>query len=199
MSTQVGAIVSASCSQCKATEDAEVAAVVGDDIVSVVCKTCGTSQRYRPPVGASIKPRTTARRVVDVGFTSAEPSRSKVRGGRRSEGEDVPLRGVPRAVVPTPTSLEPAQPRVVSTSSSGARNEELFRRWDALTAGLLSRHGRPHRVHETYREGEVILHNVHGMGVVEGVDGDGTLTVLFRRGYQSLASRQTQHTPPSRP
>lgn len=205
MAAQVGDLVQAHCSQCKENHDAEVMAVVGDEVVTVTCKTCGTSQRYRPPADAKSRPA--SRRVVDVGFGTSEAPRPRARSQRRvlsSTGreivDDAPLRSGPPPTLPPPSAPAPAA-RVANGNGAGngasspakhgsaLKNQDLVRRWEALTEGVLSRHGRPHRSHESYREGEIVLHTAHGMGIVEQVAADGTLTVLFKRGYQTLASR----------
>jgi hypothetical protein len=191
MAAQVSEIVQAHCSQCKENLDAEVMAVVGNEIVTVTCKTCGTSQRYRPPVDAKSRPA--ARRVVDVGGGGDSP-KPRARSQRRvlsSTGREIIDEAPPRPMPP------PMPPPVVASATetrqrngaAGLKNADLLRRWEAMTSGVLSRHGRPHRAHEIYREGEIVLHTVHGMGVVEQVAADGSLTVLFKRGYQTLASR----------
>lgn len=190
MAAQVGDIVQAYCSQCKDNLNAEVMAVVGDEIVTVTCKTCGTSQRHRPPADARSRPA--SRRVVDVGGSDSPKPRS--RSQRRvlsSTGREIIDEPPSRPKPPTPPPAAPAPSRTVSNGNGGSalKNQDLVKRWDALTAGASSRHGRPHRSHETYREGEIVLHTAHGMGIVEQVATDGTLTVLFKRGYQTLASR----------
>lgn len=191
MAAQVGDIVQAYCSQCKENLNAEVMAVVGDEIVTVTCKTCGTSQRHRPPADAKSRPAT--RRVVDVsGSESPKPRSRSQRRVLSSTGREIIDEPPPRPMPPPPPPVAPAGVRPVTNGNGGGgalKNQDLVKRWEALTAGALSRHGRPHRSHETYREGEIVLHTAHGMGIVEQVAADGTLTVLFKRGYQTLASR----------
>lgn len=193
MSPQVGELVQAHCSQCKENLDAEVIAVVGDEIVTVTCKTCGTSQRFRPP--AQVRPA--ARRVVDVSGQESSP-RPRARTPRRvlsSTGREIIDEGprpMPPAPRPAPAPAPQGPPVARPASTAGMKNEDLAKRWDAMTAGVLSRQGRPHRSHEVYRPGEILLHTVHGMGIVEQVAPDGLLTVLFKRGYQNLPSRPAE-------
>jgi|JI10StandDraft_1071094.scaffolds.fasta_scaffold886863_1 hypothetical protein len=188
MPAQVGDIVQANCSQCKENLDVEVVAAVGAEIVTVTCKTCGTSQRYRPPQDARAKAG--GRRVVDVGST--ESPRPRGRSTRRvlsSTGREIIDEG-PRPPMPREVLVAASQGTTAPrTFVAAPKNDDLYKRWEAMTAGVLSRHGRPHRSHESYREGEVVLHTIHGMGVVEQVASDGRLTVLFMRGYQELTSR----------
>lgn len=188
MPTQVGEVITAHCSQCKENLDVEVAAAVGTEIVTVTCKTCGTSQRYKPAQDSKSRPA--SRRVVDV--SSADAPRPRSRNPRRvlsSTGreiiDDAPRPPMPREVLVAASQGTVARP----TALNHIKNEDIYRRWEAMTAGVLSRHGRPHRSHESYREGEIVLHTSQGMGVVEQVGSDGTLTVLFMRGYHDLPSR----------
>jgi len=188
MPPQVGDVITAHCSQCKENLDVEVVAAVGAEIVTVTCKTCGTSQRHKPAQDSKARPA--SRRVVDV--SSAETPRPRSRTPRRvlsSTGREIIDDG-PRPPMPREVLIAASQGTVAKpTGLNHMKNDDLYRRWEAMTAGVLSRHGRPHRSHESYREGEIVLHTSHGMGVVEQVGSDGTLTVLFMRGYQELPSR----------
>ncbi len=194
MPALVGDILQAHCSQCKENRDAELMAIVGDEIVTVTCKTCGTSQRYRPPVDPKNRPG--GRRVVDVGNEAPKPRGRSQRRVLSSTGREIADDVPPRPLPPPPSANASATPRP-APMPTGMKNQDLFKRWEALTMGVMSRHGRPHRDHESYRPGEVVLQTVHGMGIVEQVAADGTLTVLFKRGYQNLASRPKDVEPAS--
>lgn len=191
MAPNSGDIVKALCSHCKVEVDAQVVAAVGDEIVTVTCRTCGTSQRHRDPDGAS----GLGRRVVDV-----EPRRNTKRPRSRSRRVvSTTGREIPDVPMPVPASRlpEPDPRRIVSrtapaaSAESGppsAADEELFQRWDAATDRVDSRYARPHRAHESYEVGEAVLDKIHGMGIVEGVAEDGKLNVLFKRGYVAMES-----------
>jgi|GEM_PF-1048425 len=198
MASNAGDIVKAHCSHCKVDVDAQVVAAVGDEIVTVTCRTCGTSQRFRVAnEDGGAADRGVGRRVVDV-----EPRRNKKPRGRArrvvsTTGREIPdvathpfdskMRrsgpGAPEAPGGTP-SRTPSRP-----SFDDAEQAELFARWDEATDRIDQRFARPHRAHETYEVGEAILDKVHGMGIIEEVDAeDGTLTVLFREGYVEMSS-----------
>jgi hypothetical protein len=92
----------------------------------------------------------------------------------------------------------------VSGSTRGAREDDgglqtLLARWRTLTDGVTSRDGRPWREHGRYAAGDIILHTRHGMGVVERVGDDGTVDVLFRGGYQRLATSVRSAESPATP
>jgi len=207
MSAQVGDVVSAYCSQCKDNIDVDVVSVAGAEIVTVTCKTCGTSQRFRPPMDKAERARAMGRRVVDVGSAgSSSDARPRGRATTRRvlspTGREIVDDPMPRRVSPTtpqPPAMPmpaPAAPVPRPAGMAGMSNDDLFRRWDALTHNLMSRHGRPHRGNESYKPGEVILHSAHGMGIVEQIAADGTLTALFKRGYQQLPSTPKREAAP---
>lgn len=189
MATKVRDVISAQCSHCREATDAEVLSMAGDEIVTVKCKTCGTSQTFRSPVERA----RVGRRVVDVSGSDPSP-RPRTRGPRRvlsSTGREISDN--PRIASASPPPMPPPAAPTADTPRAPfrptAKDDDLRLRWDALTADRTSRHGRPHRASDRYREGEIILHSVHGMGVVEAIGADGTLRVLFRRGYETLPSQ----------
>ena len=163
--------------------------MAGDEVVTVKCKTCGTAQTFRSPVERARM----GRRVVDVSSSEASP-RPRSRSPRRvlsSTGREIadsprmpsaPPPPMPPAPAPTPETMRAA-------AKVAANADELRLRWDALTADRTARHGRPHRASDRYRVGEIVLDSAHGMGVIEAIAPDGSLRVLFRRGYESLPSQ----------
>lgn len=189
MAPKAGDIVQAYCSHCKISHDVEIAAVVGDEVATVKCKTCGTSQHFQPKAPArrvkakSDPPKSGGgRRMVDMSDMPRRNKRPRGNPSRRvvsTTGREIPDKPPPRARFIEGTG-PPETPK--------RRNSGLFRAWDSMTDGLPSRFARPHRERDFYEVGEAILHNVYGMGVVEEKDEDGTLKVLFRDGYQLLKS-----------
>lgn len=160
--------------------------MAGDEIVSVKCKTCATTQTYRSAVE---RPKV-GRRVVDMAGVDPSP-RPRSKGPRRvlsSTGRN-DSEGARRGPMPTPPPVPAGVEAPRAPARVTAKDEDLRRRWDALTEGRTSRHGRPHRATDSYRDGQIILHSAHGMGVIEGIAADGTLRVLFRRGYEALPSQ----------
>jgi hypothetical protein len=168
---QVGDIVEAFCRHCRLNLDVTVAAVVGDETVSVVCRTCDEKQRYKP-AQVETQGRKAGIRVVDV--APAGRSRRKARP-RIGMGTDQPE---PAAVVRRQRKLSPEE----------LAQQQVQAKWDAATGESDSRHARPHREDEVYDVGELVLHKAFGMGVIEAAEPDGALRVLFRDGYQSLES-----------
>ncbi len=190
---KLGDIIEAYCGRCKLNLDTSVAAVVGEEIVSVVCRTCDEKQKFRPPrpekTVAPLASRTAAgggRRVVDVSAMS--------KSNRSSAGKS---RTATRRPVRTDEHPRPAATRRQrSDSPEIIALRAMFQRWDQATAGVDSRFARPHREEEAYDPGEAILHKMFGMGIVEDRTEDGTLTVLFRNGVHSLPSTPPERLPP---
>ena len=79
-----------------------------------------------------------------------------------------------------------SKPRKKATLVDGPER----RRWEAATEGVLSVHASPYRDEDTYQVGDILLDKRHGMGVVEAVDDDAVLTVLFRDGLERLPSQR---------
>ncbi|PKN55804.1 MAG: hypothetical protein CVU56_19535 [Deltaproteobacteria bacterium HGW-Deltaproteobacteria-14] len=210
MASNAGDIVKAHCSHCKVDVDAQVVAAVGDEIVTITCRTCGTSQRFRvADEDGGGADRGAGRRVVDVEPRKNKKPRNRARRVVSTTGREIPdVSGPPRPFEGTnwaggsaatepnaPPSRTPAVP-----TFDDASDEARFKRWDAATDRVDQRYARPHRANESYEVGEAILDKAHGMGIVEKVDGDeGTLTVLFKQGYIELPSvprhLRPQHDP----
>ncbi len=168
-SPQVGDLVEAYCRRCKLNLGATVAAVVGDEIVRVVCRTCDESQRYSAPRTE----RKVGRRVVDV-----QPTRKR----RRTPMPSLQIPHVDKLAPPQKVKRRPTLPPKTA--------DEL--RWEEATKEADSRFARPHRAEERYDAGELILDKRWGMGVVEAREEDGTLVVLFRGGVRRMPSAVAQ-------
>lgn len=164
-SPQVGDLVEVYCRRCKLNLGATVAAVVGDEIVRVVCRSCDESQRYSPPRNE----RKMGRRVVEV-----QPTRKR----RRTPTPSLQIPNIDKLPPPKRPKRRPTLPPKTA--------DEL--RWEEATAGVESRYARPHRAEERYDVGEFVLDKRSGMGVVEAREEDGTLVVLFRVGVRRMPS-----------
>ncbi len=174
---RVGEHVDAYCRRCKLVLDATVAAMIDNDVISVVCRTCGERQRFKTE-RPKASPR--QRRVVEVQPTR-KPRLRSVTPARQ-----------PRSL-PQLEAVEPPTPKI---SAEDAVTAAVSARWRKATDGVHSRFARPHRREDSYCEGELILHKAHGMGVVEAVDRAGPLTVLFRSGLVQLDGRASNAATP---
>jgi len=101
---------------------------------------------------------------------------------RRSGGRTVTNISQAPAVTAPPRRVRPAEPPEVVAAKA---------RWVELTGALSSRDGKPYYADRTYKEGDVLLHKRHGMGVVESVVHEEAVMVLFRDGQQVIEMAQT--------
>jgi len=155
------------------------------------CPLCGA--RQRDAVEATARPRA-GRRVVDI---DTPPSPRKP-PPERTKAESRHVAAVKKELSshrPVGGALDgtaAASPIVARSPPSSRRDSgktaALLARWRELTEGLMSRDGRPHRDTDTYEVGAVVLHTTHGMGIVESIQPDGELLVIFRRGQATLPS-----------
>ncbi len=71
----------------------------------------------------------------------------------------------------------------------------LRKMWDDLTDKVDSRRARVYDPTRTYEVEEALLHKQYGMGIIERVDQDGEMNVLFRDGFRALPSQQEPEEP----
>jgi hypothetical protein len=128
--------------------------------------------------------RKVGRRIVDVpsqGFSTRKkkPSRSTI---TQSTGPLLQTNGKP-----TPGSLHDIDLSRFDARAYSRETPERAR-WEELTEGVMSFHGRPYDPEATYTEGDVVLHKQYGLGVVDKVNvAAGTCSTVFRDGTQELA------------
>ncbi len=60
--------------------------------------------------------------------------------------------------------------------------------WDEMTDKVDVRYSRSYSETDTYSVEDAIRHKGHGLGIVQNIDGDGTLNILFRKGFVELPS-----------
>lgn len=161
----LGDIVEVHCEKCRVNLDASVAAMEGDEIKQVQCRTCGEFVRYREPVPESVRKDRVIRRVL------AMRERKSQRPTRRR-------------------ASEPAMPEAPAAPVVPAFDPEERRRWQEVTDGVMSTTATPYVAQRQYHEGDFVLHKAHGMGYVERLEGDESMSVLFRNGTVELPINQ---------
>jgi len=72
--------------------------------------------------------------------------------------------------------------------SAPTSNTSLREVWDEMTSKVDPRFARVYDSEKEYDLEEALLHKQHGMGVIHDIHGDGTLNVLFRKGFFELPS-----------
>lgn len=161
---QLGDIIEAYCERCRLNLDASIAAMEGEEVKQVQCRTCGNFVKFREPVPESERKERVFKRVLNM--------RDR-RGGTRG--------GTP---TPPPVTEKPSTPFV-------PRRKPVDPRWIELTEGVDSTRATPYDPLRTYSEGDYILHKEHGMGHVERLEGD-QMVVLFRLGETTLPFGQDE-------
>ena len=84
--------------------------------------------------------------------------------------------------------LPPPQAETTEAPTSGATGP--VERWKTLTAQLGWRDGKPYQPTRTYKEGDVVLHKGHGLGIVQSVVHPQACVALFRDTETVLAMGQ---------
>lgn len=172
---QLGDIIEAYCEKCRLNLDASVAAVVGDEVKQVQCRTCGNFVPYREPVPDSVKKERVFKRVLAMRDRRSQQPTTIQRRGQEPVAPD--------------GAASPAVPRI--DPAVRAKQNEDERRWREVTDQVDSRSAVPYTAQRTFREGEFILHKSFGMGHVESVTDD-AMVVLFREGEQTLPINQDE-------
>jgi hypothetical protein len=181
------------CTSC----EAEVRFIADPKTGAITCPECGARQT-RVSEMLVPKPRV-GRRVVDIDSANSKPHKPPPERTRAQNKQVAAVKRELSSHRPTGGALDGTGHGAAATAKTPARVEgtklrqdDIRERWKALTDGLMSRHGRPHRAWDTYQVSDVLLHTKFGMGIVEKVAPDGWLTVLFRNGYQELPSGQAR-------
>jgi len=175
---QLGDIIEAYCEKCRLNLDASVAAVVGDEVKQVQCRTCGNFVPYREPVPDSVKKERVFKRVLAM------------RDRRSQQPTTIQRRGQePMAAAEAAAAAAAAAPRLDPAVRAKQNADE--KRWREATDQVDSRSAVPYTAQRTFREGEFVLHKSFGMGHVESVS-ETEMVVLFREGEQTLPINQDE-------
>lgn len=174
---QLGDIVEVYCEKCRLNLDASIAAMVGDEIKQVQCRTCGNFVPFREPVPDSVKKERVFKRVLAM-------------RDRRSQQQPTTIQR---------RGQEPVGPEAAAAAAAAARPDPAVRakqnadvaRWREATDQVDSRSAVPYTAQRSFREGEFVLHKTFGMGHVESVTED-EMVVLFREGEQTLPINREQ-------
>jgi hypothetical protein len=172
------------CLRCRLNTYQSVAATDGRTIFTATCRTCRNTVTWKAEVSAE---EVRAKQMKKLGKLQRDRPRMmsapEVISKRPARGGDLagPLRelskltGKPMGLPPEADSEAPKA--IVGTP---APVNEILTRWQALTAKLSSRDGKPYQLTRTYKPGDVVLHKAHGLGVVQSVVNESACLVLFR-------------------
>lgn len=163
-----GDAVASRCTRCDDVTGHVIVALVGDQIIKVECRACGSVHRYRPPEGVKAERKETARRVRQ-GTERADAIR-EVRAASASSFA---------------AAVSPAAAKTTGSRAAKAAMavEEEWRRAIALAPGS---NARPYAMNERFAVDEVVEHPVFGSGIVREVLPPDKVRILFRDGPRLL-------------
>ncbi|MEG2140280.1 MAG: hypothetical protein RRY20_05780 [Bilophila sp.] len=154
-----GGRIEARCTRCNDITGHVIVAMVGENIVKVECRACGSVHKYYPPaVPKEAKGKTAVCRV--------------------KPGED--RKGAVSATKPTTTAAS----RAAATKAMKAA-EDMEQTWQR-TMNLTAASARPYAMTESFAVGDVIDHPKFGNGVVQEVFPPDKMQLLFRDGSRLL-------------
>lgn len=164
MKLSAGMDVDIYCTKCQANAVGAINAMVGDQIVQVTCKICGSGPKnFRPAKG---KPDPNAAPSGKTKFKEQTPAKVKAAKAAR------PLRD---ASAPKPRASR-------STVDPAAADLALWQVKRDESGGVAS----TYEIQRTYQVGEALKHPSWGLGFVMGVQGGAKMDVLFESGRKLL-------------
>lgn len=167
---KVGDEISGWCPQCKLNQYMNVAATDSREVFQTTCRTCHNTNKYQP--------ERSKEQLKDEAWKKLNRMRRR---------KQINPRGRPQ-VVKKPRRGAPAEeaPDAAEEQGSSAANDGDTARWREKTKNLGFRDGKPYKPAKVYKEGDVMMHKRHGMGIVESIIHDNACLVLFRTGTQPV-------------
>lgn len=169
-----GDIITTSCTRCNDVTGHVIVAMVGNEVVKVQCKACGSEHKYRAPKQPKSKPQAPAVKKVRAGASreTAAPRASAASGERtvsasRSEAA--------RKAADTRAAARAAR--------EAAQTAEV---WLKAITESDDRDGTPYSMKNTYEVGEVVSHPTFGVGKVQQLIKPDKVEILFRQGLKML-------------
>lgn len=188
---QVGDETEGYCPRCRLNTYQIVAASQGGIVLQVTCRTCRNAFAWKPEVTPEETRAKHLRKLSRLTRTAMAGPPEVISRGRKTGGDlDAPLRALAQLNGRQATE-SPASPHrhVVPQDSAAAANPvevaaaapaKPADRWQALTAKLGWRDGKPYQVTRVYKQGDVVLHKAHGLGIIQEVVHESACLVLFR-------------------
>ena len=178
---KVGDEISGWCPRCKLNQYMNVAATDGREVFTTTCRTCHNTNKYQ-------KERS-KEQLRDEAWKKLNRMRRRKTVTPRGRPEVVKK---PRRGAADEAGEEAAKKGAAAASSTGAAGGGDTARWRELTKNLGFRDGKPYKAQKVYKEGDVMMHKRHGMGIVESVLHENACMVLFRTGQQPIEMGQAE-------
>jgi len=160
----VGSVIDCRCTRCKDLTGHNVVAMVGEEIVKVECRACGSVHKYRAPKAAKA-----ASRVTTVRKRSTE-------SGSRQEAISA--------------ARSAAAKKAAQTRAKQRAEQEAQAVMVAWKTALVTKGGadsaRPYNMRESYIKGDVMDHPKFGLGEVQETVKPDKVHVLFEDGVKVL-------------
>lgn len=154
-----GGRIEARCTRCNDITGHVIVAMVGESIVKVECRACGSVHKYYPP-------------------NVPKEAKSKSSVCRVKPGED--RKGAVSATKPATSAVT----RAAATKAQKAA-EDMEQTWQR-TMNLTAASARPYAMTESFAVGDVIAHPKFGNGVVQELFPPDKMQLLFRDGSRLL-------------
>ena len=159
--------IEARCTRCNDITGHVIVALVGDEIVKVECRACGSVHKYYPPA------------------TPKEP-RAKAAVCRVKAGET--RKEAVNSFKPTASpSTSAVSPSAVSRAAAKAQKaaEDMEQNWQR-TMNKTAAASRPYAMTEKFAVGDIVEHPKFGSGVVQELFPPDKMQILFRDGTKML-------------
>lgn len=190
---QVGDETEGYCPRCRLNTYQIVAATQGGIVLQATCRTCRNAFAWKPEVTPEETRAKHLRKLSRLTRTAMVSAPEVISRGRKTGGDlDAPLRALAqlngrqatdspasphRHIAATPAPNAAAALAEVAASDAPSKPAD---RWQALTAKLGWRDGKPYQVTRVYSPGDVVLHKAHGLGIIQQIVHESACLVLFR-------------------
>ena len=181
----VGDEISGWCPRCKLNQYMNVAATDGREVFTTTCRTCHNTNKYAP--------ERSKEQLKEEAWKKLNRMRKRKQINPRGRPEVVtkPRRGESvEAAAAAKSEKKGASKSKTKSAATDSQPADDTARWREKTKHLGFRDGKPYKVEKVYKEGDVMLHKRHGMGIVEAVLHDNACLVLFRTGQQPIEMGQ---------
>ncbi|ABB38146.1 hypothetical protein Dde_1345 [Oleidesulfovibrio alaskensis G20] len=163
--------ITTSCTRCNDVTGHVIVAMVGNEVVKVQCKACGSEHKYRPPKQPKSRPQAPAVKKVRAGSARETATTTGASGRTVSASRSEAARKAADTRAAARAAREAAQTAEV---------------WLKAIAGSEDRDATPYSMKSTYEVGQIISHPNFGVGKVQQLVKPDKVEILFRQGIKLL-------------